>query len=65
MPLDALSVRARELPGDREVPIITVCDRGNTSLSGTLFLKSLGYKNVRSMNGGTLAWMEKGLPTEK
>lgn len=65
MPLDALSVRARELPGDREAPIITVCNRGNMSLSGTLFLKSLGYKNVRSMNGGTLAWMEKGLPTEK
>ena len=65
MPLEALSLRAPELPGDREVPIITVCNRGNMSLSGTLVLKSLGYKNVRSMNGGTTAWMEKGLPTEK
>ncbi len=64
MPLDALSRRAPELPGDREVPIITVCNRGNMSLTGTLILKSLGYKNVRSMNGGTLAWTEKGLPTE-
>ncbi|SVA25023.1 uncharacterized protein METZ01_LOCUS77877, partial [marine metagenome] len=24
----------------------------------------LGYRNVRSMNGGTLAWREKGFATD-
>jgi len=37
---------------------------GKLSLSGLLYLKSLGYRNVKSMNGGMTAWVEKGLPTE-
>jgi rhodanese-related sulfurtransferase len=40
-----------------------VCDRGNLSISGMLFLQSLGYQNVRSLNGGTNAWADQGLPT--
>jgi cysteine synthase/rhodanese-related sulfurtransferase len=51
-------------PADHDAPIITVCDRGNISLLGLLYLVSLGYKNVRSLNGGTLGWIEKGYPVE-
>jgi rhodanese-related sulfurtransferase len=40
-----------------------VCNRGNLSISGLPVLQSLGYHNVRSLNGGTLAWAEQGLPT--
>ena len=49
---------------DRDAPIITVCDRGNVSLLGVLYLVSLGYKNARSLNGGTLGWIDKGYPVE-
>lgn len=52
------------LPADREQPVVTVCNRGNSSLDGMLVLRSLGYTNVRSMNGGTTAWVEKGYPVE-
>ena len=52
------------LPRKIDAPILSVCQRGNASLSGLLFLKSLGYDNVRSMNGGTLAWREKGFNTD-
>ena len=52
------------LPQDLDAPILSVCQRGNASLSGLLFLKSLGYRNVRSMDGGTLAWREKGYETD-
>ena len=52
------------LPPDRDAPILSVCQRGNASLSGLLFLKSLGYRNVRSITGGTLAWREKGFAIE-
>jgi rhodanese-related sulfurtransferase len=62
MPLEEIVDLVDELPKDREAPIITVCNRGNLSLSGLLMLKSLGYRNVRSMNGGTIGWAEKGLP---
>ena len=55
--------RLEELPQEREHPIVTVCTVGNLSIRGMLVLQSLGYSNVRSLNGGTVAWAEKGLPT--
>lgn len=62
MPLNEMSDFASLLPEDHEAPILTVCQRGNASLSGLLFLQSLGYSNVRSVTGGTNAWVEKGFP---
>ena len=59
-PLANLGENHSGLPGDLDEPIFSVCQRGNASLSGVLFLKSLGYRNVRSITGGTLAWREKG-----
>ena len=63
-PLAALGEHHAGLPGDLDAPIFSVCQRGNASLSGVLFLKSLGYRNVRSITGGTLAWREKGFATD-
>jgi len=63
IPVAELSARLGELPEQREHPIVTVCNRGNLSISGMLVLQSLGYRNVRSLNGGTIAWAEQGLPT--
>ena len=62
MPLQEMSDYAGFLPEDREAPILVVCETGNRSLSGALFLASLGYRDVRSINGGTSGWREKGLP---
>jgi rhodanese-related sulfurtransferase len=62
IPVEELGARQAELPDQREHPIVTVCTRGNLSLRGMLVLQSLGYRNVRSLNGGTLAWAEQGLP---
>ena len=63
-PLAELPENHAGLPEDRDAPILSVCQRGNASLSGLLFLKSLGYRNVRSITGGTLAWRDKGFVTE-
>lgn len=63
IPVAEIAARRAELPADLEHPIVTVCNRGNMSISGMLVLQSLGYRNVRSLNGGTLAWAEQGLPT--
>ena len=60
MPLDELPDLAAFLPQDRDTPVLSVCERGNLSLSGVLFLNSLGYRNARSITGGTEAWDEKG-----
>jgi cysteine synthase/rhodanese-related sulfurtransferase len=64
IPLHDLAERTPELPDDKEAPIFTICERGNISLPAVLYLSSLGYKDVRSINGGTIAWRESGYPTE-
>ena len=43
--------------------MLSVCQVGNTSLSGVLYLNSLGYSNARSIEGGTSAWQERGFAT--
>ena len=63
MPLTEIQENHQGLPENFDAPILSVCQRGNASLSGLLFLKSLGYRNVRSIDGGTLAWREKGFAT--
>ncbi len=63
IPLAELGDRRAELPENREAPIVTVCNKGNMSISGMLVLQSLGYRNVKSLNGGTVGWAEKNLPT--
>lgn len=65
IPVDELGDRTSELPSQMDDPIVTVCARGNLSIKGMLVLQSLGYRNVRSLNGGTLAWAEQGLPTNE
>jgi rhodanese-related sulfurtransferase len=58
-----LKERQAELPEDRDVSIVTACFRGNMSISGMLVLQSMGYRNVKSLNGGTLGWADQDLPT--
>ncbi|HVW21152.1 MAG TPA: pyridoxal-phosphate dependent enzyme [Opitutaceae bacterium] len=65
LPKPDLSQRKGELPADRNVPIVMVCNIGKDSKPATLFLKSLGYRNVRSLKGGLNEWVRKQQPTEK
>ena len=64
MPVAELGDRRGELPERPDRPIVTVCSRGNLSIKGMLVLQSLGYRNVRSLNGGTVGWAEQGLPVD-
>lgn len=64
VPIEDIDDYVPDFPTAHDAPIITVCDRGNLSLLGVLYLVSLGYKNARSLNGGTLGWIDKGYPVE-
>lgn len=64
IPEDDLAKRANELPSDRDAPIVMVCGIGKFSKSTVLYLKSMGYRNARSMKGGINEWVRKGLATE-
>jgi len=63
LPQSELSQRKGELPPDRDTPIVMVCGIGKFSKPTTLFLKSLGYRNVRSLKGGINEWVRKQQPT--
>ncbi len=63
-PIEDIDDYVPEFPAAHDAPIITVCDRGNLSVLGVLYLASLGYKNARSLNGGTMGWIDKGHPVE-
>ena len=64
LPQDDLAQRSGELPQERGAPIVMVCNIGKFSKHTTLYLKSMGYRNVRSMKGGLNEWVRKGHPTE-
>lgn len=64
VPLDEFDDYAIALPEDMNAPIVTVCNKGNLSLSGVLYLKSMGYTDVRSLDGGTNGWRDAGHEVE-
>lgn len=63
IPQEDLPSRVGELPEDRDAPMITVCNIGKFSKHATLYLKSKGYRNVRSAKGGLNEWTRKGFST--
>ena len=63
-PLLEMSKHLSNFPEDRDTPILTMCQRGNLSLSGVLFLNSIGYRKAKSVTGGLDAWREKGYATD-
>ncbi len=64
IPVDEVNDNIKALPSDQTAHIITMCGSGKRSLTAMLMLKSLGYNNVKSMNGGLNAWVAEGCPTE-
>jgi cysteine synthase/rhodanese-related sulfurtransferase len=63
IPQAEIPERKSELPEDREADIVMLCGIGKFSKHTTLYLKSLGYRNVRSLKGGINEWVRKELPT--
>ena len=64
IPQTDLAQRVDELPSERDASIVMVCGIGKFSKPTTLYLKSLGYRNVRNLKGGINEWVRKDLPTE-
>lgn len=61
IPLNDLPKRMNELDRDRE--IVAHCRSGARSAQAVEFLQKAGFKNVRNLMGGILAWAEKIEPT--
>ena len=61
IPLGDLPKRVNELDSSRE--IVAHCKMGGRSAKAVEFLRQSGFKNVRNMKGGILAWSDKVDPS--
>ena len=64
MPVTEMAAMLEQLPADLDTPIITYCAKGTRGNYALLYLRSLGYSNVKNLGGGFGAWLEAGLPVE-
>ena len=64
IPLDQLPARMTELSSHKDAPIYLICESGGRSARASDLLTAAGYQAV-NIDGGTYAWREAGLPTEK
>jgi len=56
IPLPALRDRLDELPEDKNTEIICYCRISLRAYEASLILEANGWKNVRVMEGGVVAW---------
>jgi len=61
VPMMSLPQFLDKLPKDKDIYII--CRSGNRSLQATLWLMNKGFKNVKNVEGGILAWSDYIDPT--
>ncbi|MDD5276103.1 MAG: rhodanese-like domain-containing protein [Methylovulum sp.] len=64
IPLGQLTKRLPELEPYKNSAIVTQCNTGKRSLQALKLLKSAGFTQVYSMEGGLVAWQKTGLPVQ-
>jgi rhodanese-related sulfurtransferase len=62
MPLGSLSSQVDKL--DHQHPVVVVCATGNRSVSAAALLGQKKFEKIYNVLGGTMAWMQQGLPLE-
>jgi rhodanese-related sulfurtransferase len=65
IPLPDLANRLKEIEKSKNQVVITVCASGVRSASAASVLAKAGFTQVFSLEGGTNAWREQGLPITK
>lgn len=63
IPLRELERQAGQI--DQEIPVYLICQTGRRSAEAQAKLGSLGFRNVRNVSGGIVAWRKAGYPIEK
>lgn len=53
------SMQTDEIEDWKEEEVIVYCRSGKRSLTAALFMEMQGFKNVKNLVGGVLAWQEK------
>ena len=64
VPLSRLE-SATELPKNKALPVVVVCDNGAKATRAVSILKQRGYERAHALAGGLAAWRDANLPVEK
>src|ERR1700712_4704902 len=63
MPLSTFPRHLSEIPQDKDV--LLICRSGGRSGQASMIATQAGLKRIHNVQGGTLAWVQAKLPTEK
>jgi rhodanese-related sulfurtransferase len=63
VPLASLE-SSKDLPSNKNLPLIVVCASGARAQRAAATLRKLGHANVQALSGGMRAWREASLPVE-
>jgi rhodanese-related sulfurtransferase len=65
IPVTEVPANLAQLPADKAAPILVTCASGHRGAMVQMYLQSLGYTNVRNLNGGMNGWIAAELPVVK
>jgi len=54
-----MSMQVDEIEDWKEDEVIVHCRSGKRSMQAGMMLETLGFKNVKNLEGGMMAWQEK------
>jgi rhodanese-related sulfurtransferase len=63
IPILELESKLIELEEYKGREVVTMCPGGGLSLAAVDIMREAGFKDVKSLKGGTDAWNKKGYPT--
>ena len=64
IPLNTLE-GAKQLPSNKALPIVVMCQTGSRAQRAAGMLRKLGYEKAQPLEGGLKAWRAANLPVEK
>jgi rhodanese-related sulfurtransferase len=56
---------SKDLPSNKTVPLLVLCPTGARAGRAAALLRKAGYDKAVAVTGGTAAWRDAALPTEK
>ena len=62
IPMGEIQSKIQDLPRNKN--LIIGCRSGARSMNVCQFLKMNGFENVKNLQGGIMAWMDNGCPTQ-
>ncbi len=65
LPTSQIYNRIDEIPEDKNISLVIICQSGNRSSEVSHFLSSRGYRSIYNLNGGTSGWVMHGLEVER